>query len=43
MADIPNMTLLSISDGKNGKNIMIFDLVPKDEDFPCNEILLVGY
>lgn len=30
-------------DGKKGKNIAVFDLVSKNDDFFCDEVLFVYY
>lgn len=41
LAGIFGLLSLPMLDGKNSKNIVVFDMVPKDEDFSCNGVLLV--
>ena len=41
LADISGLSFLPMLDGKNGENVVEFDLIPEDGNFPCNKVLLV--
>lgn len=41
IAGISGLFFLSMLDGKNGKNVMVFDLVFEDKDFLYDGVLLV--
>ena len=40
LAGVSGLSSLPMLDGENGKNVVVFDLVPKDEDFPFDGVLL---
>lgn len=41
LAGVSGLSSLPMLDGENGKNVVVFDLVPEDENFPCDGVLLV--
>lgn len=43
LADVSSLLSLPMLDSKNGKNIVVFNLIPEDKYFFYNKILLICY
>lgn len=41
LVDVSDLSFLLMLDSENDKNVIIFNLIPKDENFSYNGVLLV--